>query len=158
MDLVQNKEKVLRLLEQRTNVISETGCWEYEGKNSVGYGQITIDGEFHYVHRISAILFLGYNPIYSELLHVLHHCHNPCCWNFNHLYIGTNDENIADRMNANRSRNQNTDSTHCKHGHEFTEENTYWCLSANGNKRRQCRECKAIVNRESKLRRFGKVG
>lgn len=154
-------KKVKRLLDARTSVNLETGCWEYFGTNIDGYGQITINKVFYYVHRLSAMMFHGYTPELAHL-HVLHRCHNNCCWNPEHLYIGTNEQNIQDRMDAGRSRNQNTDTTHCKHGHEFTEENTYWCKSSNGNVRRQCRECKRVLDLERKARlktlKFGKVG
>ena len=133
--------KILEILEQRTSINSETNCWEYAGTNTDGYGQVTIDHEFHYVHRLSAIVFLGYSPNYS-FLHVLHRCKSKNCWNPAHLYIGDNDQNIRDKMEARNSRNQNTDVTHCKHGHEFTPENTYWGSSSNGNPRRYCRECR----------------
>ena len=38
--------------------------------------------------------------------------------------------------------------THCRHGHEFTPENTYRTFSDNGNPRRMCKECGRIRNRE----------
>lgn len=42
-------------------------------------------------------------------------------------------------------RPSNADKTHCKHGHEFTTENTY---VAPGNGQRMCRECPRQRNRE----------
>lgn len=47
-------------------------------------------------------------------------------------------------QNYNRhTSNQNTNKTHCKNGHEFTEENTY--IAPQGN--RSCRICLRIYNK-----------
>jgi len=156
MDLVQNKEKVLRLLDARTSVNLETGCWEYDGTNADGYGQITIDQKFYYVHRISAVLFLGYDLTHPTL-HVLHRCHNRKCWNFTHLYLGTNEDNIADKVATKTGRGSYSDVTHCIHGHEFTEENTYWSKRATGEMRRQCRECRKINDKRTKQNKILKL-
>jgi len=63
-----------------------------------------------------------YGPI-PEGMQVNHLCHNPKCYNVEHLYAGTQAENMRDMCEAGRHWNQQ--KTHCKHGHEFTEENTY---------------------------------
>jgi len=151
MDLLQNRERILRILEERTSINSVTGCWEYQGINKGGYGQVIIDHVHYYVHRISAVLFLGFN-LDLEYLHVLHRCNNRRCWNYNHLHIGTIDENANDRVESGRSRNQNTDKIYCKSGHEFTEENTQVHTDSAGRVHRVCRECRKIYNRERYLR------
>jgi DNA invertase Pin-like site-specific DNA recombinase len=45
---------------------------------------------------------LAYGPI-PPGLHVLHRCDNPPCCNPTHLFLGTNNDNIADRVKKNRS-------------------------------------------------------
>jgi hypothetical protein len=40
--------------------------------------------------------------------------------------------------------------THCPHGHEYTEENTWYNTKKNGNKSRRCRECVYIYRRGRK--------
>jgi hypothetical protein len=50
-------------------------------------------------NRASWILHHGEIP---EGMHVLHHCDNRLCVNPAHLYIGTNQDNINDRVNRNR--------------------------------------------------------
>lgn len=148
-------QKIREILDKRTSINSSTGCWEYLGINSDGYGQVTIDGVFYYVHRLSAVIFLGYDL--NSDLHVLHEnsCHNRCCWNPEHLYVSTNLENIVDRVLLGTGRNQNSDVTECKSGHEFTESNTYWAKNSNGKMRRQCKTCKAIRNKYKDKRRKG---
>jgi hypothetical protein len=41
-------------------------------------------------------LFLGLDP--ESDLHVLHRCHNPACFRPEHLYLGTNADNVRDRI------------------------------------------------------------
>jgi hypothetical protein len=154
MDWMQNKQKILRILEERTSINSETGCWEYDGIHESGYGRIVIDHIPYYVHRISAVLFLGYKMEYSEYLHVLHLpiCKAKNCWNFNHLYIGTSQQNADDKVRIGKG-SQYSNITHCKNGHEFNKENTYIHTTSDGIVHRRCRECRN-ENQKRYLRKF----
>lgn len=78
-----------------------TGCMEFYGaSNEKGYGIIKIGNKSRKAHRISYEFFNGSIP---EGKSVLHHCDNPCCVAKEHLYVGTNDENLMDKMSRNRS-------------------------------------------------------
>lgn len=70
-------------------------------------------------------------------LFVLHKCDNNRCCNEEHLFLGTQAENIADAVAKGRMRGMNW--THCIHGHEFNQENTY--IRKEG--RRVCKKCRA---------------
>lgn len=81
-------------------------CWDWKGStNRYGYGRMRIRGRLYYVHRIVWELFYG--PIPEGKL-VLHKCDNSLCVNPNHLYIGTQSDNMSDlairNLTVSRSR------------------------------------------------------
>lgn len=72
----------------------KTGCFNWiRGKTRKGYGQVTKRKNRMKAHRLSFILANG--PFDSKL-HVLHKCDNPSCINPDHLYLGTNWDNVLD--------------------------------------------------------------
>lgn len=80
-------------------------CWIWTGtKDRNGYGRFTrrINGTPS-AHRISWMIFRGPIP---EGLFVLHDCpdgkDNPSCVNPDHLWLGTNQDNLKDRNNKKR--------------------------------------------------------
>ena len=84
--------------------IPSDGCWNWNGyRNKTGYGFTRIGGRGSkgiLAHRLSWVLHHGEIP---EGLHVLHKCDNPSCVNPNHLFLGTNLDNIKDRTAKGRS-------------------------------------------------------
>jgi HNH endonuclease len=78
------------------------GCWEWQGvKDPCGYGRLTIgsrtDGTRQpaaCAHRVAYEMWVGEVPDDS---HVLHKCDNPACVRPDHLWLGSNADNIRDR-------------------------------------------------------------
>jgi hypothetical protein len=66
------------------------------------------------------------------------------------LYYGTRSENNLDKVR--HGTDHNAVKTHCKQGHEFTPDNTYWRQEGG----RTCRTCRARWQRESEKRQRAK--
>lgn len=76
-------------------------CWAWRGKiHSQGYGVFTYRGDEIYAHRFSYEYYFGEIP---DGLHVLHKCDNPPCCKPEHLFLGTNADNVADAVAKNRN-------------------------------------------------------
>jgi hypothetical protein len=76
------------------------GCWLWQGKlNSKGYGTTTAWAKTISTHRLSYILEHGSIP---EDMHVLHKCDVRNCVRPDHLFIGTNHDNVLDCLHKGR--------------------------------------------------------
>ena len=98
-------------------VAPDSGCWLWMSPVSKdGYGQFSVGKKSHKAHRFSYERYIGGIP---EGLQLDHLCKTTICVNPRHLEVVTAKENIS------RSDSYNRNKTHCRHGHEFTESNTY---------------------------------
>jgi hypothetical protein len=113
-----------------------TGCWEWTAsKQPSGYGQIRSEGTTKYAHRVAYELFVGPIPEGYEIDHV---CRNRGCVNPDPKHL----EAVPHRINWERGNSPSAifhKHSHCRHGHEYTTENTKY------NKKtglRECRQCR----------------
>jgi len=78
---------------------SENECWPWRRGKS--YPQFRIGKKLVRGNRFAMEITAGVIP---NGLQVLHLCDNPKCVNPRHLFLGTNDDNIRDKVNKNRQR------------------------------------------------------
>ena len=113
----------------------DDGCWVFDGaKSASGYGVIGAGprGQGNALtHRVTYAFFIADIP---EGLDLDHLCRNRACCNPWHLDPVTRAVNVSRGLRAPgyglRER------THCKHGHEFTPDNTY-----QAKRQRKCMTC-----------------
>lgn len=89
-----------------------------------GYQRICRDGVLTYAHR------WAYEQVYGPIpdgMEIGHLCHNPACWNPDHLRAMTHADNMRQRSDR---------QTHCKRGHPLSGDNM---TVSNG--RRRCKAC-----------------
>jgi hypothetical protein len=126
-----------------SRVEKSDGCWLWTGgRFSTGYGSFSVGGRVRVASRLAYAYTHGPIP---DGLFVCHHCDTPLCVRPDHLFLGTNADNMRDAYRKGRVRPPNVVAgrTHCVQGHEFTPENTI--TQKDG---RTCRACKKERDRQ----------
>jgi len=84
----------------------KNGCWIWQrackGKevvNGGGYGCLRVKGIMTGAHRYSYEMEFGFIP---KGMQIRHSCHNTKCVNPAHLRVGTNFDNVQDKLKAGR--------------------------------------------------------
>jgi hypothetical protein len=89
---------------EKVKITTPDECWLWQsGTDRDGYGQFNLDGITRKAHHIAYILTHGEIP---EGVCICHNCptgDNPACCNPAHLWLGTQQENMADMKQKGRS-------------------------------------------------------
>ena len=117
-------------------VVKTDGCWLWTGSTSRGYGKLFLPGPRTIsAHRFSYLLHFG--PFDKRLV-VCHSCDTRACVRPDHLFLGTQEDNVTDMVDKGRHWKQR--NTHCPQGHLFDAANTYVGPRTS---KRECRTCRA---------------
>lgn len=96
MNQITMEKKIERFFKR---IVKTDGCWLWSGaKYGDGYGRYKIDDEER-AHRVSYVLHNGKIPFG---MYVLHKCDNRECTNPDHLFLGTQEQNIKDMIEKKR--------------------------------------------------------
>lgn len=81
--------------------VPETGCWLWVGSlTTYGYGRMTFGAKTEFLaHRLSYEQKYGKIP---EGKFALHQCDIKCCVNPDHIFIGTQQDNMTDKVKKKR--------------------------------------------------------
>lgn len=139
-------EQLVRAADERfwPRITKSDGCWIWPGaKNADGYGDVAILGTKRKAHRLAWEVTKGPIP---EGLFVCHKCDNPPCVNPDHLFVGTNSDNMRDMSSKGRGvQIGHSNKTHCSRGHPYSGSNLMFVKSKRGRGiNRTCRACRKI--------------
>lgn len=117
----REKRNVRDRFMEKIELITESGCWIWTGSvDGNGYAQISHMGKVVHASYVSHILFTGPVPDGHD---ICHRCDVIECVNPAHLFSGTVTDNMLDSVK--KGRHYWAKRTHCKNGHELTEDNVY---------------------------------
>jgi len=96
------------------SLVNKAGdCWEWtSGKFPCGYGKVWYRGRRHHAHRVAWMLTHG---LIADGLYVCHHCDNKGCVRPDHLFLGTQVDNMQDWTKKGKNLALNN-GTLTKHG------------------------------------------
>ena len=133
---------------KRVEIGPPNKCWRWLGRMRGGirmarpYGVIWSNSKHRPASQIAWEIDNG-KP-FPEGMMACHTCDNTCVNPF-HIWPGTMSDNIKDAVAKGRHKSVGRSAlTHCKHGHEFTPENT---IVRPGTIHRVCRTCRDRRNR-----------
>lgn len=95
-------------------------CHNWEGcKSPTGYGKMKVGGKCVRAHRYYYCVSKSIGLEDIRGLHVLHECDNPSCINPDHLFLGTHQDNMADK----KAKGRGVSHSGVEHGgSKFSEE------------------------------------
>jgi hypothetical protein len=126
-----------------------SGCLLWPGAHTAsGYGLVPfpVRGKLQGTHRMAYRLAKGEIP---QGMFVCHRCDTKACMNPDHLFLGTQFDNMRDAVSKGimDPGRPGRSKTACKHGHEYTAATTIYRRKRSGVVTRSCRTCRNAQHR-----------
>lgn len=100
---IHDKENYIELMKDKINKnieIDENGCWLWmASRHKQGYGNLSYKRIPSLAHRVSWMVYNGEIP---QGIKVCHKCDEPSCVNPDHLFLGTQLDNVGDCVKKGR--------------------------------------------------------
>lgn len=101
MRAITEADYMAHFLSRVERLACEAGCWIWMGAETVkGYGSVRFHGSPFRAHRVSYELHFGSIP---DGMRVCHTCDTPLCVRPDHLWLGSQLENVRDRESKGRT-------------------------------------------------------
>jgi hypothetical protein len=97
----KNKDTIKERLYSKIKVNPKNNCWEIKLNKGARYPWIRVNGKYKRTHRVSYEIHIGKIP---DGINCLHKCDNTKCCNPEHLFLGTQADNVADMIKKGRKR------------------------------------------------------
>lgn len=128
-----------------------TGCHLWQGAlDDHGYGRINLGRRGEGQEKTHRLAWAWKNGPVPDGLSVLHSCDTPRCCNPDHLFLGTQLDNMRDMVR--KGRHQYVEC--CGHGHPWTQDSTAWSTHR-GKLHRYCLICSRERERVQRSRTLG---
>lgn len=99
-----NSRPLKKRFEEKIDKAIDAPCWDWTASvDGNGYGKLYCNGKLERASRVSWLLHVGPIPLGAC---VLHKCDRPICVNPDHLYLGDQKQNAADRSARGRLNHQ----------------------------------------------------
>lgn len=101
-------------------IVDEKGCWIWQrSRHRQGYGHLRLDGRYELSHRAAWKIYKGEIP---KNLKVCHKCDVTSCCNPDHLFLGSQKDNVKDGKSKGRYDNRKMGKRRNKLNFEQVEE------------------------------------
>lgn len=142
-----------RLMKKVT--ITESGCWLMRGPITGKSRTLWVEGKAVPIRLAFWLLFKAEAPPKKCVAHVSA-CQNPNCVAPGHTVFKDKTGGAKGKTwkwPAHRKAKVLVRATHCREGHEYTEENTMWVNHTKSGLKRRCRKCKSAENKRQRDRK-----
>lgn len=95
-----DESTIKQTLLTRSSLVGECRIWD-GARTTAGYGELVVNKILWYTHRLSYLLFKGALP---KGMSVCHSCDTPSCINPDHLWLGSQADNLQDARQKGRTK------------------------------------------------------